>query len=78
LVARRDGLPIVWPKPTHGKPESTDVIKGKLKPYRTAAECIDWSLPCPSIFTRSKPLADATLRRIATGTMRYVVNNQNP
>ncbi|MCE6006369.1 DNA cytosine methyltransferase [Acinetobacter soli] len=78
LVARRDGLPIVWPKPTHGKPESADVIKGKLKPYRTAAECIDWSLPCPSIFTRSKPLADATLRRIATGTMRYVVNNQNP
>lgn len=78
LVARRDGLPIVWPKPTHGKPESVDVIKGKLKPYRTAAECIDWSLPCPSIFTRSKPLADATLRRIATGTMRYVVNNQNP
>lgn len=78
LVARRDGLPIVWPKPTHGKPESTDVIKGKLKPYRTAAECIDWSLPCPSIFTRSKSLADATLRRIATGTMRYVVNNQNP
>lgn len=78
LVARRDGLPIVWPKPTHGKPESADVIKGKLKSYRTAAECIDWSLPCPSIFTRSKPLADATLRRIATGTMRYVVNNQNP
>ncbi|WND05608.1 DNA cytosine methyltransferase [Acinetobacter soli] len=78
LVARRDGLPIVWPKPTHGKPESADVIKEKLKPYRTAAECIDWSLPCPSIFTRSKPLADATLRRIATGTMRYVVNNQNP
>lgn len=78
LVARRDGLPILWPKPTHGKPESADVIKGKLKPYRTAAECIDWSLPCPSIFTRSKPLADATLRRIATGTMRYVVNNQNP
>lgn len=78
LVARRDGLPIVWPKPTHGKPESVDVLKGKLKPYRTAAECIDWSLPCPSIFTRSKQLADATLRRIATGTMRYVVNNQNP
>ncbi|MEQ1322154.1 DNA cytosine methyltransferase [Acinetobacter soli] len=78
LVARRDGLPIVWPKPTHGKPESVDVLKGKLKPWRTAAECIDWSLPCPSIFTRSKPLADATLRRIATGTMRYLVNNQNP
>lgn len=78
LIARRDGLPIAWPKPTHAAPESKAVLSGKLKPYRTAAECIDWSLPCPSIFTRSKPLADATLRRIATGTMRYVVNNPKP
>ncbi len=78
LIARRDGLPIVWPKQTHGDPESKAVLTGKLKPWRTAAECIDWSLPCPSIFTRQKSLAEATLRRIATGTMRYVVNNKNP
>lgn len=69
LIARRDGLPIVWPAPTHGK---------GLAPFRTAAECIDWSIPCPSIFERKKPLADATLKRIARGVMRYVVNSPNP
>lgn len=69
LVARRDGLPIVWPKPTHGP---------GLKPYRTAAECIDWTIPAPSIFERARPLADNTLRRIARGVMRYVVNAAKP
>jgi DNA (cytosine-5)-methyltransferase 1 len=69
LVARRDGQPIVWPEPTHGP---------GLKPYRTAAECIDWSIPCPSIFERSRPLAPATCRRIAKGIMKYVVNAAEP
>lgn len=69
LVARRDGAPIVWPMPTHGK--------GR-KPYRTAAECIDWSLPCPSIFERERPLAEATMRRIAHGIKRYVLDNPKP
>ncbi len=78
LVARRDGLPIVWPKATHGAPTSPGVLAGKLLPHRTAAECIDWSLPCPSIFDRKKPLADATLRRIAKGIMRYVVDAASP
>lgn len=78
LVARRDGLPIRWPQPTNGKPGSADVAAGKLQPYRTAAECIDWSIPCPSIFERKKPLADATLRRIAKGIMRYVVDSPAP
>jgi DNA (cytosine-5)-methyltransferase 1 len=78
LVARRDGIPIQWPAPTHGAPGSIGVRTGKLKPYRTAAECIDWSLECPSIFTRKKPLAEATLRRIAKGIMRYVVDSANP
>jgi len=73
LIARRDGLPIVWPEPTHAKVPT----KG-MKPWRTAAECIDWSIPCPSIFERSKPLADATCRRIAKGLMRYVVNAAQP
>lgn len=58
VVARCDGAPIVWPTPTHGR--------GRL-PYRTAAECIDWSIPCPSISARKKPLAVKTLRRIAAG-----------
>ena len=75
LVARRDGQPIVWPEPTHAaKP-----AKGSgLKPWRTAAECIDWSLPCPSIFERERPLAEATLRRVARGVMRYVVEAAKP
>lgn len=90
LIARRDGLPIVWPKPTHGSPESKEVKKGKLLPWRTAAECIDWSIPTPSIFETSeqikekhgiraiRPLAENTCKRIAAGVMRYVVNNPSP
>lgn len=69
LVARCDGAPIVWPAPTHGP---------GLKPYRTAAECIDWSLSCPSIFERERPLAEATLRRIAHGIKRYVLDAAKP
>lgn len=72
LVARCDGQPIVWPEPTHGPKGS------KLKPYRTAAECIDWSLPCPSIFERERPLAEATMRRIAHGVKRYVMEAAQP
>lgn len=75
LVARCDGMPIVWPAQTHAEKPA----KGSgLKPWRTAAECIDWSIPCPSIFERERPLADATLRRIAHGVMRYVVNAAEP
>jgi DNA (cytosine-5)-methyltransferase 1 len=78
LVARRDHLPIVWPKPTHGNPKLDAVKSGKLLPWRTAAECIDWSIPCPSIFERKRPLKDATLRRIAKGIMKFVVNSDDP
>jgi DNA (cytosine-5)-methyltransferase 1 len=78
LVARRDGLPIRWPVATHGAPTSPGVLAGKLLPYRTAAECIDWSLPCPSIFERTRELAPATMRRIAKGIMRYVVDAERP
>lgn len=70
LIARRDGLPIVWPTATHGP--------GRSQAYRTAADCIDWSLPCPSIFDRTRPLAEATMRRVAAGVMRYVVNAAEP
>jgi DNA (cytosine-5)-methyltransferase 1 len=78
LVARCDGLPIVWPEPTHAAPGSLQIKAKKLKPWRTAAECIDWSIPAPSIFERSKPLADATCRRIAKGIQRYVVDSADP
>ncbi|WP_336816824.1 DNA cytosine methyltransferase [Burkholderia gladioli] len=78
LVARRDGLPIVWPTPTHGDPKGAAVRAGKLAPWRTAADCIDWSIPCPSIFERDRPLKDATMRRIARGIMKFVVNSADP
>lgn len=76
IIMRCDGLPIVWPKPTHGAPGSPGVRSGKLLPYRTAAECIDWSIPCPSIFGRSRELAEATKRRIAAGVVRYVLQRR--
>ena len=69
IIARCDGQPIVWPEETHGE---------GLQPYKTAAECIDWNIPCPSIFTRKRPLAKNTLNRIAKGVMRYVVENAAP
>lgn len=78
LVARRDGLKIQWPEQTHGHPDSIQVKKGKLKPWRTAAECIDWSIECPSIFTRKRPLVAATLERIAGGLNKFVFNNPTP
>jgi DNA (cytosine-5)-methyltransferase 1 len=71
LIARRDGQPIAWPATTHGKAAG-------LLPLVTAADCIDFSVPCPSIFTRRKPLADATMRRIAKGLKRYVLDAAEP
>ena len=78
LVARRDGLPITWPQPTHAQPDSSGKVAKGFKPWRTAAECIDWSIAAPSIFERERPLADATCRRIAKGIMRYVVDAAQP
>lgn len=71
LVARNDGQPIVFPKPTHGGGEG-------LLPYRTAAECIDWSIPCKSIFGREKPLAENTMRRIARGLDKFTIKSDKP
>ncbi|HDT3082684.1 TPA: DNA cytosine methyltransferase [Klebsiella aerogenes] len=78
MVMRRDGQPIVWPAATHGDPKSPAVLAGKLAPWRTAAECIDWSIPAPSIFGRKKPLAENTLRRIARGIQRFVIDSAEP
>jgi DNA (cytosine-5)-methyltransferase 1 len=95
LIARRDGAPIIWPKPSHAKPGSPAITADKLKalnlkPWRAAAEIIDWSLPCPSIFDTSaeimarygiraiRPLAENTLARIARGVRRYVLEAAEP
>lgn len=70
VVARCDGKPIVWPEPTHGP--------GRARSWRFASEIIDWSDPGRSIFGRPKPLAEATLSRIAAGIEKYVVKNPHP
>jgi DNA (cytosine-5)-methyltransferase 1 len=87
LIARCDGQPIVWPAPSHGQHQG-------LKPYRTAAECIDWSIPMLSIFATKeearawgkahnrpspiRPLADKSMERIARGVKRFVLDNPKP
>lgn len=73
MVARRDGLPIVWPEQTHAKKP-----KGTLKAFRPAADCIDWGIEGQSIFGRKKPLAEATMRRIAHGLQKFVLNSADP
>jgi DNA (cytosine-5)-methyltransferase 1 len=78
LIARSDHKKIVWPEITHSSSECLDVKAGILKPWRTASECIDWSLPCPSIFERKKPLVENTMRRIAIGIQKFVIDDPNP
>lgn len=70
VIARCDGQPIVWPEPTHGP--------GRPLPWRVAADCIEWSHACPSIFTRERELAEATQRRIARGVFKYVIDAASP
>ena len=90
LIARRDGRPIVWPEPTHAPADSPEVREGRKKPWRSAAEIIDWSLPCPSIFdtreeirekyglSAQRPLRPNTMRRVARGVDKFVIKSANP
>ena len=90
LVARCDGRPILWPKRTHAPADSPEVQAGLLEPWRSAAEIIDWSLPCPSIFdtkeeiraryglAAQRPLKPNTLRRVARGVDKFVIKSANP
>ena len=90
LVARCDGRPIVWPKRTHAPRNSPEVQSGQLLPWRSAAEIIDWSLPCPSIFSSKeeilaeyglkavRPLADNTMRRIIRGVDKFTIKSGQP
>jgi DNA (cytosine-5)-methyltransferase 1 len=75
-VARRDGRPIAWPARTHAPRDEVEALG--LLPWVAAASIIDWSIPLPSIVGRRRPLADATMRRIATGLYRFVLNNPRP
>lgn len=90
LVARCDGKPIVWPEPTHGQRDCPEVKSGKLLPWRSAAEIIDWSIPGYSIFASKqeikekygvnavRPLADNTLRRIIRGVDKFTIKSGHP
>lgn len=90
LIARRDGRPIVWPAPTHGPAGSPEVKAGLLKPWRSAAEIINWSLPTPSIFdtreevrekyglSAQRPLRPNTMRRVARGIDKFVLKAPRP
>lgn len=90
LIARCDGRPIVFPEPTHAPRDSAEVKSGLLKPWRAAAEVIDFSVPCPSIFesketikeqyglTVKRPLKPNTLQRIARGLDKFVIKSAEP
>lgn len=90
MIARCDGKPIVWPKPTHGPADSAEVKAGLIKPYVGAYTQLDFSLPCPSIFDTSeeikkkygiravRPLARKTMDRIARGVKKFVLDNPDP
>ena len=90
LVARCDGAPIVWPEPTHAPAGSREVLEGRKKPWRSAAEIIDWSLPCPSIFdtreqirekyglSAQRPLRPNTMRRVIRGVDKFAIKAPEP
>lgn len=90
LIARSDRRPIVWPEPTHAPADSPEIEAGTKKPWRSAAEIIDWNLPTPSIFATKKeirerhgvaavrPLARNTMRRVARGVDKFVIRSANP
>lgn len=78
MIARCDGKNIVWPEPTHAPKNSESVLSGKKFPYRTIAECIDWTTPGTSIFDRKKPLCEKTMMRIAKGLRKFVIEDNDP
>ena len=90
LIARCDGRPIVWPTPTHAPADSPEVKAGLRKPWRSAAEIIDWSLPTPSIFdtkesirekynlAAQRPLRPNTMARVARGVDKFVIKTASP
>lgn len=90
LIARRDGEPIVWPEPTHAPADTPEVLAGRKKPWRSAAEVIDWSLPCPSIFdtreairekyglSAQRPLRPNTMRRVIRGVDKFSIKAPDP
>lgn len=90
LIARCDGRPIMWPERTHGPRDSAEVQAGRLLPWKSAAEIIDWSTPCYSVFASRRelkekygvnavrPLADNTMRRVIRGVDKFTIRSGRP
>lgn len=90
MIARCDKQPIVWPEPTHADPDSDEVKRGVKLPWEPVSHVLDFSIPCPSIFASSdeikeaygiravRPLKENTMRRIAKGVIKFVLNNPEP
>ena len=90
LVARCDGKPIRWPERTHAPRDSEEVKAGKLLPWRSAAEIIDWTIPGYSIFASKqeilerygvkvvRPLAENTMRRVIRGVDKFTIRSGKP
>lgn len=88
LVARCDGRPISWPEPSRSEPNSLSAARDKRRSRKTgqppkpawrgAHECMDWSVPTSSIFDRKRPLVANSLKRIAKGTQRFVIDTDDP
>lgn len=71
IICRRNHR-VVWPEPSHTRtPDQTRFDGQQLKPWRTAREIIDWSIPGESIYGRKRPLAENTMRRIAAGLRKF-------
>jgi DNA (cytosine-5)-methyltransferase 1 len=90
LIARCDGKAIVWPEATHAPADNFEVQTGNKKPWRAAAEIIDWTQPCPSVFATKteikerygksavRPLAESTMRRVIRGVDKFVISSARP
>lgn len=90
LIARCDGRPIVWPERTHAPKDSPEAKSGRCKPWRAAAEIIDWTVPMYSIFASRaeikaehgvnaiRPLAENTLRRVIRGVDKHTIRSGRP
>ena len=81
LIARCDGERIRKPEQTHASRahlNSGSLFESHLRPWKAAADIIDWSVPVPSIFGRKRPLKPKTCARIAKGIKRYVIDAPKP
>lgn len=75
----KDGLPIVWPEPTHSKTgsDNTDLFGGGLKKWNAVREKLDFDDEGESIFGRKKPLVENSLKRVYAGLIKEVAGGKS-